>query len=69
MVCSSPLKTETMTGGAVIVLCHVKVHGGTIAVPPLTSMASTCVERMTVEVSGGAHSTQLLIATHTSGQK
>ena len=61
--------TETMTGPVVTVLQTDKVPGGTITVPSLTSMGCTSVELTTAKVSGGAFSTQLRVATRTSGQK
>ena len=67
-VCSSPLMTETTTGAVVTVLHHAK-PGGTITVPALTSMASTSMELTTAMVSGGIPSTQLRVATHSSGRK
>ena len=63
-------QTETMTGTPVATVLHyVKVPGGTGAVPTITSMASTSVEITTVMVPGGATSTQLRVATHSSGLK
>ena len=68
MVCSLPLVTETMTGTPVATVLHyVKVPGGTMPVVTLTSTASTFVELTTAMVSGGTDSTQLKVATHSSG--
>ena len=70
MVCNSRLMTETMMHGPVATALHqIKVPGGTGAVTALTSTASTSVELTTVMVPGGTPSTQLRLATHSSGQK
>ena len=69
MVCSLQLMTETMTRAVVTVPCYLKVPAGTITVNTLTSMASTCVELLTVMVYFGLHLTILTTVIRSSGRK